>query len=168
MQGIKPKRRHLLWQGVMAIALLVGVMALAACGGGGTTGGGTATSPGGAAGGTTGGASSSASGGAAGGGMAGTVNMTDDLKFAPADVSISKGGTVTWKNTGATVHTATADPSKASSPADASLPAGAKAWDSGDVQPGGSFSHTFDTAGTYKYFCTPHESAGMVGTITVK
>jgi plastocyanin len=100
--------------------------------------------------------------------MAATVDMTDDLKFAPADVTLSKGGTVTWKNSGATVHTATADPSKASSPADASLPAGAKAWDSGDVQPGGSFSHTFDTAGTYKYFCVPHEAAGMVGTITVK
>jgi plastocyanin len=99
--------------------------------------------------------------------MTATVNMTDSLTFDPADVTISKGGTVTWKNTGATVHTAD-DPRKASSPADASLPSGAKAWNSGDVQPGGSWSYTFDTAGTYKYFCTPHESAGMVGTITVK
>jgi plastocyanin len=96
------------------------------------------------------------------------VNMSDSLKFDPPDVTISKGGTVTWQNTGATVHTATDDPTKASNPADAALPAGAKAWDSGDVQPDGKFSHTFDTAGTYKYFCTPHESAGMVGTITVK
>lgn len=30
------------------------------------------------------------------------------------------------------------------------------------------FSHTFDTAGTYKLICIPHEALGMVGTITVR
>ena len=158
----KPKQR-LLWQALILGVLAVGLMALAACGGttapsaapsAPTTGGGTAASPGGTTGGTTGGGTAASPGGAAGGGgMAATVNMTDGLVFEPADVTISKGGTITWKNTGATVHTATD---------------GAKAWDSGDVQPGGSFSHTFDTAGTHKYVCTPHESSGMVGTITVK
>jgi plastocyanin len=88
--------------------------------------------------------------------------MTDDLKYVPDPVTVMKGGTITWKNTAATVHTAADDPSKVTAPADASLPAGAKAWDSGDVQPGGSFSHTFDTAGTYKYFCVPHDAAGML------
>ena len=176
----KPKQR-LLWHALILGVLAVGLMALAACGGttapsaapsaptttgGGTTGGGTAASPGG----TTGGGTAASPGGAAGGGggMAATVNMTDSLTFEPADVTVSKGGTVTWKNTGATVHTATDDPSKATTPANASLPAGAKAWDSGDVQPGGNFSHTFDTSGTYKYVCVPHESGGMVGTVTVK
>jgi plastocyanin len=190
----KPKQR-LLWHALILGVLAVGLMALAACGGttapsapsaptttgggttgggtaaspGGTTGGGTAASPGGAAGGGGGTAASpGGGGGGGGGGMEATVNMTDGLLFEPADVSIAKGGTITWKNTGGTVHTATGDPSKASSPADVSLPAGAKAWDSGDVQPGGNFSHTFDTSGTYKYVCVPHESGGMVGTITVK
>ena len=189
----KPKQR-LLWQALVLGVLAVGLMALAACGGttapsaapsaptttgggtaaspGGTTGGGTAASPSGE---TAGGAVSSAAGGvkegareAVGTVQGNTVNMSDSLKFDPTDLTISKGETVTWQNTGATVHTATGDPSKASTPADVSVPSGAKVWDSGDVQPGGSFSHTFDTAGTYKYVCVPHESAGMVGTITVK
>ncbi|MFB6220433.1 MAG: plastocyanin/azurin family copper-binding protein [Halolamina sp.] len=32
---------------------------------------------------------------------------------------------------------------------------------------GYEYSHTFDTLGTYDYFCEPHKSAGMVGTIEV-
>ena len=31
-----------------------------------------------------------------------------------------------------------------------------------------TFSHTFDKAGTFKLFCIPHESLGMVGTIVVQ
>lgn len=32
---------------------------------------------------------------------------------------------------------------------------------------GHSYTHTFETTGTYEYFCQPHKSAGMVGTIIV-
>jgi plastocyanin len=32
---------------------------------------------------------------------------------------------------------------------------------------GFTYSHTFETLGTYEYYCQPHESAGMVGTIEV-
>ena len=32
---------------------------------------------------------------------------------------------------------------------------------------GFEYEHTFDTKGTYEYFCQPHESLGMVGTIEV-
>ena len=32
----------------------------------------------------------------------------------------------------------------------------------------GTFDFTFSQAGTFKLFCTPHESLGMVGTITVQ
>jgi plastocyanin len=32
---------------------------------------------------------------------------------------------------------------------------------------GHEYSHTFETLGTYEYVCTPHESAGMVGSIDV-
>src|SRR5205823_212749 len=95
------------------------------------------------------------------------VQMTDALKFDPGSVTVSKGTTVTWRNTSQTAHTVTDDPSKAANPADAQLPSGAQAWDSGNVDPGQTFSHTFDTPGTYKYFCTPHETAGMLGTIIV-
>ena len=33
---------------------------------------------------------------------------------------------------------------------------------------GYEYSHTFETTGTYEYFCQPHKAAGMVGTITVQ
>ena len=33
---------------------------------------------------------------------------------------------------------------------------------------GHTYSHTFDTEGTYEYICTPHQAAGMVGSITVE
>ena len=33
---------------------------------------------------------------------------------------------------------------------------------------GFSFSSTFETLGTYEYFCQPHKALGMVGTIEVK
>jgi plastocyanin len=30
-----------------------------------------------------------------------------------------------------------------------------------------TYEHTFDTLGTYEYYCQPHQTAGMVGTIEV-
>lgn len=167
-------RRRFLARALIAIAALVSMMALAACGGTTTPSpapsvpaaspaasprmASPAASPGAA--------SPGAPAGAAG--MTATVNMGDDLKYSPEHVTIKKGGTITWKDTSGVVHTSTGDPSKAATPADAKLPAGAKTWDSGDIEPNGTFSHTFDVAGDYTYFCIPHESAGMVGTITVE
>lgn len=101
------------------------------------------------------------------GASAAVVNTTDALKFEPASLTISKGTAVTWRNGSQTVHTVTDDPTKATDKADAALPAGAQPWDSGNLNPGQTFSHTFDVPGTYKYFCIPHEAAGMTGTIIV-
>jgi plastocyanin len=95
------------------------------------------------------------------------VNMTDAMKFEPASLTVAKGTTVTWRNGSQMLHTVTDDPSKASNKADAALPSGAEAWDSGGINAGQTFTHTFDVPGTYKYFCIPHESAGMTGTIIV-
>ena len=95
------------------------------------------------------------------------VSMTDSLKFEPASITVAKGTSVTWTNTSQTAHTVTDDPAKASNKADAALPAGAQPWDSGNLNPGQTFSHTFDVPGTYQYFCIPHAMAGMTGTIVV-
>lgn len=95
-----------------------------------------------------------------------SINMTE-MAFDPKEVTIPKGGEVEWVNNSAVVHTVTADPSKAANADNVALPAGVDAWDSGNVEPGESYSHTFETPGTYKYICIPHEAAGMVGTITV-
>ena len=95
------------------------------------------------------------------------VNMTDANLFQPATLTVPRGTTVTWTNTGQVGHTVTDDPSKAANPSDSVLPSGAQAWDSGTVNGGGTFSHTFDTPGQYVYFCIPHEALGMIGRITV-
>jgi len=107
------------------------------------------------------------SGATAAGGATVTVNMTNSNEFQPAAITVARGTTVQWVNTGVMPHTVTDDPSKAAKPSDAALPSGAPAWDSGQLNGGQSFSHTFDTPGDYTYFCIPHESLGMVGHITV-
>jgi plastocyanin len=99
--------------------------------------------------------------------MAATVTMSDALRFEPATLTVARGATVTWRNSSGVMHTVTDDPGKAVDKADAALPSGVQPWDSGNIDPGQTFQHTFDTPGTYKYFCTPHEAAGMVGTVTV-
>jgi plastocyanin len=73
-----------------------------------------------------------------------------DFAFDPAAVEIPVGATVTWTNTGAATHTATASDGT---------------FDSGQLAPGATFSHTFTAAGTFPYICQIHPQ--MTGTITV-
>ena len=84
------------------------------------------------------------------GSSAGGAVAIIDFAFQPASVSVPKGTTVTWTNTGATAHTVTAD--------DAS-------FDSGNVDVGKTFSTTANTAGTIAYHCTIHPQ--MKATIVV-
>jgi plastocyanin len=93
--------------------------------------------------------------------------MNDANQFQPAALTAPRGAAVTWTNAGSVAHTVTDDPSKAINKGNAALPEGAQPWDSGIVNGGQSFTYTFDTPGTYKYFCIPHEVLGMVATITV-
>lgn len=112
-------------------------------------------------------------GGNGGGGS--TVDMTDDLVFDPDSITVSTGTTVTWKNTGSLAHSVTAYEDKIPDGAEyfASGGAGSEqaardAYPSdGQVGAGETFEHTFEVAGTYEYFCIPHESAGMKGTVEV-
>lgn len=165
-------------RGFLAGLALVGAGALAACssGGGAQSAGSNDNAAATAAAKVSSGVNSEAKaaqsvGTAASGGQsagATTVNMTDQNKFDPDTVTISKGGTVTWKNGSSTVHSATFDPSKVANKADVALPDGVQPFDSGLLQAGQSWSHTFTDAGTYKYTCIPHESLGMHGTVIVK
>ncbi len=70
-------------------------------------------------------------------------------KYEPAVLTVKVGTTVTWTNAGAVVHTVTA--------------ADRKAFDSKNIGPKASFSWTFQSAGTFAYFCTYHP--WMKGTI---
>ena len=113
-------------------------------------------------------------GGGNDGGGGTTVDMTDDLTFEPATLSVAVGDTVTWRTVGSVGHTVTAY--------EAELPSGAayfasggfeseaearRAYPDGNVPGGDSYEHTFETPGTYPYFCIPHERTGMKGTIEV-
>ena len=74
-----------------------------------------------------------------------------DFDFGPATVTVNVGDTVTWTNQGPTGHSATANDG---------------AFDTGILDAGQSASHTFDTAGTFAYICTPHPF--MKGTVVVQ
>lgn len=97
-----------------------------------------------------------------------TVNLTNQNRFEPQVITIRVGQTVAWRNGSAAVHTVTDDPSLAANAADASLPKGAKAFNSGFLKAKGIFQYRFTIPGTYHYFCILHESLGMVGTVVVK
>jgi len=88
--------------------------------------------------------------------MAETKTVTiKDFTFDPKTISINVGDTITWTNEGPSPHTVSAD--------DAS-------FDSGNIDKGGTFSQTFDKAGTFAYFCKYHGSKGgvsMAGSVTV-
>jgi plastocyanin len=97
------------------------------------------------------------------------VKMGDEpAVYEPATVTIKVGDTVKWINTGKTLHSVTLVPENAQNPASVSEPKGAATFDSGFMAPDATFSYKFTIPGTYKYFCVPHEKAGMVGEVVVK
>lgn len=74
--------------------------------------------------------------------------------FSPASITIKVGATVVWTNDTVAPHTVTSDPG---------APA---AFDSGMISAnGGTFKHTFSSAGTYTYHCMIHPY--MTATIVV-
>ncbi len=77
------------------------------------------------------------------------VNIKN-MAFTPDNITVKVGSTVTWTNEDNTVHTVTAND-------------GSFASDS--LANGKSYSHTFNTPGTYKYRCVIHPN--MTGIVTV-
>ena len=74
--------------------------------------------------------------------------------FIPNIATVEIGGTVTWENGDTAAHTSTAGSATEG-------PSGV--WDSSLIMAGSSFSHTFDAAGTFDYFCMVHPwMQGMV------
>ena len=87
-----------------------------------------------------------------------TVTVGDGgFFFKPSSVTIHTGDSVlwTWSSTG---HSSTSG-----SPG---MPNGL--WDSGILNQGATFMHTFNSAGSFSYYCNPHGACcGMVGTVIV-
>jgi len=63
--------------------------------------------------------------------------------FTPNIVEISKGTTVTWTNDDGVPHTVTSI---------------SGAFDSGNIEPGKTYSYTFNQAGPFEYSCANHPS----------
>jgi len=96
------------------------------------------------------------------------VDMNNALQFLPDNITIKVGTTVEWRNIESYPHSVTVDPKLVQNQANSKLPPGAKAFNSGRIDGGKSWRHTFTVAGAYHYFCIPHEGAGMLGTVIVK
>ena len=110
------------------------------------------------------GCSTSPTYGGGGGGNACTPTATQvcmmNTAFNPSNLTITHGTMVTWKNGDAINHTVT------------SAMGSADTYNSGFIGGGGTFSHTYATAGSYYYYCTIHGVDGnpptqMHGLITV-
>ncbi|WP_049998934.1 plastocyanin/azurin family copper-binding protein [Halococcus sediminicola] len=127
-------------------------------GGGGNAsggGGGNASGGGGNASGGGGNQSAGGAGGGGGGGPTKTVKVGPGgaLTFEPAELSLPTGGKVkfVWESSGHNVSPSSGN------------------WGHQPIEDKG-FSYTtppFQQSGAQEYVCTPHESAGMVGTIQV-
>jgi len=84
--------------------------------------------------------------------------------FSPAVVWVESGATVTFEDVSGS-HSVTAYHSENDKPG--RTPPGVEPFDSGVMEEGDSFEHTFETSGTHNYFCSPHEGLGMVGLVVV-
>ena len=104
---------------------------------------------------TTGGGGEDKSGGAEA--KSGAKVSMKDISFQPSNVTVAKGGSVTWTNDDSVGH----DVTKESGPGPEF-----KSGDPGGLGGGDTFTQKFDTPGSIKYVCTVHP--GMEGTVTVK
>ena len=80
--------------------------------------------------------------------------IIDDLAFNPQEITIKVGDTVTWTNKGSTSHTVTSWNTWIDENLVENTIVG-ETWDSGDIEPGESYSRTFDQLGTYDYVSLP-------------
>ncbi|HZA39454.1 MAG TPA: plastocyanin/azurin family copper-binding protein [Actinomycetota bacterium] len=105
----------------------------------------------------------------------GDVAMTSAQRFDPSTITVSVGEPVVFVNNSNEAHTVTA--------VEDTLPDGGSYFASGGftdeaaarsnpsdgfILEGEIFEIEFGAPGTYEYFCIPHESSGMRGTIIVE
>ena len=108
-------------------------------------------------------------------GDANTVTVIPGRSFQPRSITIKAGERVTWEVEADDAHSVTAYSDD--------IPEGADYFASGGfdseqeardnladslLNEGDTYAVSFDTPGTYEYFCIPHESDGMTGTVVVE
>jgi plastocyanin len=89
--------------------------------------------------------------------LTGGASPSNAPGLAPDKITLVIGvnNTVTWSNADDAPHTVSST----------SVPSGAASFESGNMNTGATFSHTFTVTGTYQYHCNYH--SWMTGTITV-
>ena len=85
------------------------------------------------------------------------IGIKKDKSFDPNPIEINSGGSITWTNDDNEIHTVTSGSDEG--------PSIGSEFDSGTLASGQSFTHQFDKAGTYEYYCAFHES--MIGKVIV-
>lgn len=100
--------------------------------------------------------------------------MTGGFAFDPERLRVASGTTVRWVNDSEVGHTVTAYEEGIPERAGYFASGGFEGERAARNDPGGglldageTYEHTFDVRGTYEYFCVPHESSGMTGTVVV-
>jgi plastocyanin len=94
-----------------------------------------------------------------GGGTKGTGPGANEVwiqsyAFNPTTITVDVGTTITWTNKDGVAHTITPDAGVS------------EVFGSGTINPSGTFSHMFSTAGSFTYHCSIHPA--MTATVIVK
>ena len=85
------------------------------------------------------------------------VTIRDNF-YEPANIVVSIGRPVFWRNEGTVIHTITSG-TPTSNPG--------SVFDSGNIAPGGGFQVIFSTPGNFPYFCKLH-GVSMTGTVSAR
>jgi len=86
-----------------------------------------------------------------------TVGPNFELVFSPSSITIHPGDQVRWTFAASGHSTTSGSPGQPN-----------QIWDSGIRNQGATFTQTFNSAGTFPYYCIPHGGCcGMTGTVVV-
>jgi len=93
------------------------------------------------------------------------VEMTGDYEFVPSSLTIKRGDSVKWVVAGTKAHEVASGTAIEGPDGREGVPDGL--WESGKMA-SGSFTYTFNSTGTFPYYCNMHIDQGMIGKITVE
>ncbi len=93
------------------------------------------------------------------------VKMTADYEFVPSSLTIKQGDSVKWVVTSNKPHEVASGKVIEGEDGREGVPDGL--WETGKMA-SGSFTYTFNTTGTFPYYCDAHLDQGMIGSITVE
>ena len=89
--------------------------------------------------------------------LSGSSNPNNKVFYDPTPAKVKTSTTITWTNDDTLPHTVTSGNADTGSSGE---------FDSGIVMGGGSFTHTFDKAGSFDYYCALHPY--MIGQVIVE